>query len=213
MDGGYIKIFRSIKDWRWYKDPYTLKVFIHCIISANWCDANFQNVKVPRGSFITSYQHIANEVGISVQNVRTAISHLCLTGELTRSSKSKYTVITVVNYDAYQGANTVANKVANKQLTSNQQTTNKQLTTIEEYKEYKEYKEEPYHSYLDDKGNPIPLIVYDERGEPQPSMPKIYPGEAIKAYDDRYQTKEVIQDKEEWLRKRGKRLMEDLGNG
>ena len=69
-------------------------------------------------------------------NVRTAIKHLKLTQEITVNQHSKFSVITVKNYDAYQTANTVANS----QLTGNQQATNRQLTTIEEGK--KERKEE-----------------------------------------------------------------------
>ena len=90
----------------------------------------------PRGSFVTSYQSLAEETGLTVMNVRTAIKHLKLTQEITVSQHSKFSVITVKNYDAYQ----TANKVANNQLTGNQQATNRQLTTIEEGK--KERKEE-----------------------------------------------------------------------
>lgn len=93
-------------------------------------------MEIPRGSFVTSYQSLAEETGLTVMNVRTAIKHLKLTQEITVSQHSKFSVITVKNYDAYQ----TANKVANNQLTGNQQATNRQLTTIEEGK--KERKEE-----------------------------------------------------------------------
>ena len=93
-------------------------------------------MEIPRGSFVTSYQALAEETGLTVMNVRTAIKHLKLTQEITVSQHSKFSVITVKNYDAYQ----TANKVANNQLTGNQQATNRQLTTIEEGK--KERKEE-----------------------------------------------------------------------
>ena len=93
-------------------------------------------MEIPRGSFATSYQSLAEETGLTVMNVRTAIKHLKLTQEITVSQHSKFSVITVKNYDAYQ----TANKVANNQLTGNQQATNRQLTTIEEGK--KERKEE-----------------------------------------------------------------------
>ena len=93
-------------------------------------------MEIPRGSFVTSYQSLAEETGLTVMNVRTAIKHLKLTQEITVSQHSKFSVITVKNYDAYQ----TANKVANNQLTGNQQATNRQLTIIEEGK--KERKEE-----------------------------------------------------------------------
>lgn len=132
----YVKISRKILEWEWYKDVNTKVVFFHILLKANWKNGRFQGMEIPRGSFVTSYQSLAEETGLTVMNVRTAIKHLKLTQEITVSQHSKFSVITVKNYDAYQ----TANKVANNQLTGNQQATNRQLTTIEEGK--KERKEE-----------------------------------------------------------------------
>ena len=132
----YVKISRKILEWEWYKDVNTKVVFFHIHIKANRKNGRFQGMEIPRGSFVTSYQSLAEETGLTVMNVRTAIKHLKLTQEITVSQHSKFSVITVKNYDAYQ----TANKVANNQLTGNQQATNRQLTTIEEGK--KERKEE-----------------------------------------------------------------------
>lgn len=132
----YVKISRKILEWEWYKDVNTKVVFFHILLKANWKNGRFHGMEIPRGSFVTSYQSLAEETGLTVMNVRTAIKHLKLTQEITVSQHSKFSVITVKNYDAYQ----TANKVANNQLTGNQQATNRQLTTIEEGK--KERKEE-----------------------------------------------------------------------
>lgn len=132
----YMKISRKILEWEWYKDVNTKVVFFHILLKANWKNGRFQGMEIPRGSFATSYQSLAEETGLTVMNVRTAIKHLKLTQEITVSQHSKFSVITVKNYDAYQ----TVNKVANNQLTGNQQATNRQLTTIEEGK--KERKEE-----------------------------------------------------------------------
>lgn len=132
----YVKISRKILDWEWYTDVNTKVVFFHILLKANWKNGRFQGMEIPRGSFVTSYQSLAEETGLTVMNVRTAIKHLKLTQEITVSQHSKFSVITVKNYDAYQ----TANKVASNQLTGNQQATNRQLTTIEEGK--KERKEE-----------------------------------------------------------------------
>ena len=86
---------------------------------------------------MTSLEKLSKETGLSVMQVRTALNHLFLTGELTSISFSKYRVITVVNYNQYQ----LCDKQANKQLTSSQQASNKQVTTIEEKKEKKEQEE------------------------------------------------------------------------
>ena len=132
----YVKISRKILEWEWYKDVNTKVLFFHILLKANWKDGRFQGIEIPRGSFVTSYQTLADETGLTVMNIRTAIKHLKLTQEIIVSQHSKFSVITVKNYDTYQTANTVTNS----QLTGNQQAANRQLTTIEEGK--KERKEE-----------------------------------------------------------------------
>lgn len=139
MDDGFIKIHRRMLKWEWYKDTNTKVLFLHCLLKANWKDGRFQGIEVPRGSFVTSLSTLSEELSskeqtFTVQNVRTSLKHLTLTGELTSKSYSKYRIITVNKYNEYQ----VANIVPNKQLTNSQQATNKHLTTIEEKKEKKE---------------------------------------------------------------------------
>ena len=128
--GGHIKIDRKILEWEWYSDINTCRLFIHLLLKANWKDGRFQGTEVPRGSLVTSYSSLAKQTGLSVQNVRTAIKHLILTGEITSNQQAKFTVITVKNYDKYQ----MDNRVTNNLLTENQQAANKDLTTIEEGK-------------------------------------------------------------------------------
>lgn len=128
--GGHIKIDRKILEWEWYSDINTCRLFIHLLLKANWKDGRFQGTEVPRGSLVTSYSSLAKQTGLSVQNVRTAIKHLILTGEITSKQQAKFTVITVKNYDKYQ----LDNRVTNNHLTENQQASNKLLTTIEEGK-------------------------------------------------------------------------------
>ncbi len=136
MDDGFIKIHRRMLKWEWYKDTNTKVLFLHCLLKANWKDGRFQGIEVPRGSFVTSLSTLSEELSskeqtFTVQNVRTSLKHLTLTGELTSKNYSKYRIITVNKYNEYQ----VANIVPNNQLTNSQQATNKHLTTIEEKKE------------------------------------------------------------------------------
>ena len=120
----FIKLYSKMLDWEWYKDTNTFCLFIHCLLIANWKDGRFMGEEIPRGSFASSYPQLAQQTGMSVQNVRTAINHLKLTGELTVKSQAKFSVFTVVKYNDYQDANI--------QLTDDQQATNRQLTTIVE---------------------------------------------------------------------------------
>lgn len=119
-DGNYIKLSRKLLEWEWYQDGKTARVFIHCLLKANWKDGRFKGIDVPRGSFISSYGNLAVELGMSVQSVRTSINHLISTSELTSKGYSQFSIFTVVKYNDYQEPN----KETNIQLTSNQQATN-----------------------------------------------------------------------------------------
>jgi len=134
---GYIKMFRQLVNWRWFRNPPTLVVFIYCLLMANWQDGEFENVDIPRGSFASSINRISLDTGLSVRNVRTALKHLKSTNELTIATSSKYTIITVNNYDKYQVDDRHEDKNMSNKCQSTDRSTEFQETTIEEYKENK----------------------------------------------------------------------------
>lgn len=126
--GGAIWIHRKILDWEWYTDSTTMRVFIHCLLRANWKDGRFFGEPVPRGSFITSYRSLARELNLSERSIRTALNHLKATQEVTQYSTSKHTMITIVNYDEYQRGDTQNDT----QLTHDRHSLDTQVTTNEE---------------------------------------------------------------------------------
>ena len=138
LENGFVKFDRKIANWRWYHDVNTFKLFFHLIITANYEPKPFENITVQRGQRVASYQSLAAETQMSVQNVRTALNHLISTGEVTRQSTSKYTVFTIVNYNMYQDNQQTNQQTANKQLTSNQQTANNNVRKIKKDKKDKE---------------------------------------------------------------------------
>ena len=133
---GHIKLDRKILEWEWYTDINTCRLFLHMLLKANWKDGKFQGVEVPRGSFVASYQTLADESGLTERGVRTALSHLKTTGEVTVKRHAKFSVITVNNYCMYQSSDTVIDN----QVTVERQSSDSQVTTIEEEK--KERREE-----------------------------------------------------------------------
>ena len=89
MNGNYIKINRSLLEWGWYQDINTCRLFVHLLLRANWKDGNFQGEVIKRGSVVSSIAKLSAETNLSVREVRTAISHLEKTGELTVTRHSK----------------------------------------------------------------------------------------------------------------------------
>ncbi len=101
---GYIKIFRSILDWAWYHDANTFRVFMHLILTANFEPHAFEDITVERGQRVISIKNLADELSLSEKNVRTALKHLKKTGEVAVKATSKYSIITIKNYNFYQSA-------------------------------------------------------------------------------------------------------------
>lgn len=121
----FIKLDRNIQEWRWYTNANTFRVFIHLLLNANIKENDFENAKIKRGELATSYDKIANTLKLTIQQVRTAISHLKLTGEIAVTRYSKFIVISIVNYAQYQDKLTVKTTI-NQQSPNNHSTINQQ---------------------------------------------------------------------------------------
>lgn len=117
----WIKVDRNILEWGWYKDANTFRVFMHLLLTANVKPHKFLGVDINRGELATSQKSLAEALGISIQSVRTAISHLKLTGEVTVKQHPRFTVISISNYDLYQANQQAKRQSANSQPTGNQQ--------------------------------------------------------------------------------------------
>lgn len=122
---GFIVLFRSLLDWEWYQDANTMRVFIHCLLRANHEDKKWRGIIIPRGSFVGSIPSLSAELGISERGIRTALSHLKSTGEVTGKSTNKFTIYKVENYDSYQSVD----RQNGRQRTGKRQADDRQPTT------------------------------------------------------------------------------------
>ena len=130
MDG-FILIHRKLLEWEWYSSVNDTRLFIHCLLKANWKDGRFKGIVIPRGSFVTSINSLVEETGLSRQQVRTSLEHLKSTHEITHETNHQFTIITINKYNDYQLDNTQSNT----QTTLKQHTSN--TNRIKEIKEIK----------------------------------------------------------------------------
>jgi hypothetical protein len=114
---------------------------MHLILKANFTEGKFKDIVVKRGQTVTSSQHLADETGLSRQQIRTAIDKLLSTNEITYTSTNRYIVITLCNYEAYNPKGKISTSTATSTATNNQPSNNHQVTTIEEGEEGEEGKE------------------------------------------------------------------------
>nr|DAI88233.1 MAG TPA: replisome organizer [Caudoviricetes sp.] len=121
---GYIKLYRKLIQWGWYQDSVVKDLFLHCLLTASFKEFKWMGQAMNAGQFVTSYKLLAEALGFTVQQIRTALKKLESTGEITSKSTNKYTVITVINWGSYQADDIDSNTQINKQITNKQQTKN-----------------------------------------------------------------------------------------
>lgn len=100
---GYIKLHRKIKEWEWYDDANTFRLFIHCLIEANHKDKEWRGIQIKRGQFHTSIGSLSTQLKLSDKAIRLALDKLIKTKEVATKGASSGTMITICNYDNYQG--------------------------------------------------------------------------------------------------------------
>lgn len=131
---GYIKLFRKLVRWGWYQDSVVKSLFLHCLLMASFRDFSWMDQRLNAGQFVTSYKRLAEDLGFSVQQIRTALKKLESTGEITSTSTNKFTIVTVVNWENYQSDEDIFNTQSNNPTTNEQQTDNKRTTNEQQHR-------------------------------------------------------------------------------
>lgn len=137
MNNTWIKLHRNIVDWEWFDDKNCLKLLIYLNVKVNIVDKQWKGVTVKRGSLVTGKYSITEDLGISIQQYRTAVKKLIQSGEIVKKATNGYTILTLTKWDKMQHDQ----QTDNKRITNEQQTDNKRITPTKESKEDKERKE------------------------------------------------------------------------
>lgn len=147
----WIKLDRRILKWGWYSDMNVKGVFLHLLLIASYEDGEHLGNKIKRGQAIIGTVETANQLGITRQQLRTALSKLEKSGEISKKTTNKFTLITIENYSKYQDTILISNqRVTNEQPTDNQRVTNEQptsnqrVTTLKNVKKLKNVKNNIY---------------------------------------------------------------------
>ena len=103
LNYGFVKLFRNIAQWRYYKDIPVKTLYIHLLMSATYKDYELKNphLTIPRGHYYASMRQLAEETGLTIQQVRTALNKLD-GEEITVNTVKKKSLIRINNWDIYQ---------------------------------------------------------------------------------------------------------------
>ncbi len=99
---GFIKLHRRMLDWEWYRDSNTKCVFLHLLLSAAFTPGEWKGIQVGEGQAIIGTQKLAADLGLSRQQVRTALKKLTASGEITTQTTNRYTLVTIRHWRDFQ---------------------------------------------------------------------------------------------------------------
>lgn len=122
---GFIKLYRKMLEWGWYDDGPTKDVFIHLLLIASYEDKFYRGIPLERGQVVTTVKEMEVKLGLTTRQIRTALSKLISTNEVTKKSTSKFTIYTINNYADYQACD----KQNDKRATNERQTSDKPSNT------------------------------------------------------------------------------------
>lgn len=145
LDGGFFPLWRKITSWGWYTDSNTKAVFLHLLLTANYKESHFLGHRILPGQCVSGRQKLSISLGLSEQEIRTALKHLKSTNELTSHATNRFTIYTLTNFHKY----TPFPHQKNEKSTSKQPASNQQATTSN--KDKKDNKEKnKTHPHLKD---------------------------------------------------------------
>ena len=107
MKTSFIILDRKILDWQWYQNPRIFRVFLHCLLKANWKDKKWMGKEIKRGSFVTSQLKLSKELGLDRSAIQRSLKALESEQCLVSKTSNKFTTITICNYDSYQSIKNV----------------------------------------------------------------------------------------------------------
>jgi len=125
MNKTWISITRSLEDSWIFAEPEALKFWMALLIRANWDRKttifNKQLITVERGQVVFGRKVWSERLNISEMKLRRYLDMLKADGMINQLVTSRYSVITVLNYDEHQNNN--------QQVTSKQPARNQLVTT------------------------------------------------------------------------------------
>ena len=163
--GSFIKLDRKMLENKYFKYPYKaqqLRVWLYLLMNAAYETKENDEIKryghshLKPGQLIRSRDTIARDLRLQSNQVKVALNSLRRDNMITTKGSNKNTLITIVNWEIYQGGKKQSdqqnnqqsdqqkdNKVTNKKTTKSPQTKNIYPTDIKEEKKEKNIPDPP----------------------------------------------------------------------
>jgi hypothetical protein len=141
MYRGYVKQWRMALDAGWIRKHKLWAVWSWCLLKATHQEfddiVGLQTVHLLPGQFVTGREKGSAQTGLTEQEYRTIMKFLKKTGNITIKSTNKFSIVSIVNWDIYQGNDNKINQHTNQPATNKEPATNH----IQEHKNKEEHKD------------------------------------------------------------------------
>ena len=97
MNDRFIKLYKKIEEWQWYKDSNTKSLFIDLLLDANYEDRKTGLLDIKRGQCLTSLKRMQERTGLTFQQIRTSLDKLEKSGEINKQTTNRNSIITIKN--------------------------------------------------------------------------------------------------------------------
>ena len=105
MEERWVKLHSKLLEWEWFKDGYTLRVFIYMLFDASHKKEKRYGIDLEAGMVATNVPLIASMTQMSENWARRSLNNLLKTGELVlvgEKSSSRFRVYRIANWRKYQ---------------------------------------------------------------------------------------------------------------
>lgn len=161
MAGDWVKLHRCILDSEVFADDWLTRLFLWCLLRANFEQKTFRGETLMRGQFTTGKIIGAEALNVSPSKFYRGLFRLQELGCITIEANRERTMITVCNYSTYQDAKSASEPRADHERTTSEPQMNHERTanepradTIKERKNPR--REEGKNERMEEKSNTPP---------------------------------------------------------
>ncbi len=152
----YIKLDHELRHWQYYTDRNMLLVWIDLLLRARYTDGYYNGILIKRGQCLVGRSATGRELVMTESEYRGCLKRLKLSQQITTEKTNKGTLVTIINWDKYQGGAELINQQINQELsqrlTNDSPSVNQPLTKqepmVNHKEEYKELKEDKNSLFL-----------------------------------------------------------------
>lgn len=101
MAEGFIPLSRALLDWDWHDEPKTGWLYVVMLMMANHEETRWRGEILQRGQLLTGRKQLSIASGLTEDEVRTALAHLKKTEDIAITTKTKYSIVTMLRYEKH----------------------------------------------------------------------------------------------------------------